>query len=108
MGLEDRQQDRTRWLLSLNVKEQDLDFIVWMVGSHEKLQKHKHQRSSALSEENVLLCSYYVEPATIKRHRRLVRKKVTDVLEHVLCKGGYHSNTSHALTSFSHLQEVNI
>lgn len=45
---------RTRWLLSLDVKEHDVDIIVWMEGSHEKVQKHEDWHSSILSKGNFL------------------------------------------------------
>lgn len=39
---------RTRWLSALNAKEQDVDVIAPMAGSHEKLQKQGHRAQSVL------------------------------------------------------------
>lgn len=53
---------RTRWLSALNAKEQDVDFIAQMAGSHEKLQKQGHKALCSRRQLPIETCSQCREP----------------------------------------------
>lgn len=48
---------RTRWLSALNAKEQDVDVIAQMAGSHEKLQKQGHKALCSRRQLPIETCS---------------------------------------------------
>lgn len=82
----------------------NVDIIAWMVESYEKLQKPDIECQSVLLEDNFQSRTVHSmgSLSSFKRHRRLVRMKITGVFEHMQCKGKHSSNALHAsLASFS-------
>lgn len=97
-GLEDRQWGQHQMVVCLECQRTDVDVIAWMVESYEKLQKPDTECQSVLLEDNLLSRTVHSmgSLSSFKRRRRLVRMKITDVFEHVLCKGKHSSNALHA------------
>lgn len=95
MGVEDKWQGQNQMAASLECQG-----IGCMDEKHEKLQK------SVLTGGNFLLRTVHTMQSLspFKRPRGLVRMKIIDMSEHVLCKGRHYSHLSmQLLAPFSHL-----
>ena len=97
---------RTRWLSALNAKEQDVDVIAPMAGSHEKLQKKGHRAQSVLPGDKFHQDLFIVWGSLLatKGHRRLMRIRVVDAVS--VCHAKESTALTlhmHSLTLFSHL-----
>lgn len=94
-------------VVCLECQRTGVDIIAWMVESYEKLQKPYTECQSVLLEDTLLSRTVHSmgSLSSFKRHRKLVRMKITDVSEHMLCKAStllilymHHSLHSHNLS----------